>query len=180
MIVGIDPGLSGAVAILRPSYGNGANVFSTPTLTAKGKKQYAIAEMVRLLSKCSRVEGVIVILEDVHAMPGQGVTSMFSFGRGVGLWEGILAALQIPYQKVTPQVWKAAMGLRGKDKGASILLAQQRFPQLAATIGRNDGRAEALLMALYWSEKGEKNAGDGAKEPGKYSYQYREIPDSGR
>jgi crossover junction endodeoxyribonuclease RuvC len=93
-------------------------------------------------------------LELVHAMPGQGVTSMFSMGRGVGIWEGILAGLRIPFDTVTPQAWKKLLLGKGAgdDKNASILRAQALIPGAAEYLSRakDDGRAEAMLIAEYF------------------------------
>src|SRR5437868_5437346 len=103
MIVGIDPGLSGAVARIDQTASAWATVNDTPTMTVKSgpklKRAYSIPEMVDLL------QGNVgfVVIESVHAMPGQGVVSMFSMGYGLGLWVGIVAALGIPYEMVTPQ-----------------------------------------------------------------------------
>lgn len=148
-IIGIDPGLSGAIAFVA---GEGAaTVDSTPTVSSKkGKavrRDYNIVEMRDLLLSM-RDPHVVAFLEQVSAMPGQGVTSMFSFGRGVGLWEGLLVGLGIPFERVTPQRWKGSV-LAGtsKDKGAAILRAQQLFP--GVKIGKSDGKAEALLIATY-------------------------------
>ena len=83
-------------------------------------------------------------------MPGQGVSSMFQFGRGVGMYEGVLAALQVPITYVTPQAWQKAVSAReGKDAGRAR--AAELFPAYAQMFARkkDDGRADAALMA-YW------------------------------
>ena len=148
-IIGIDPGLTGAVAILPEGL-----FFDTPTASVKkgsSKKVYLVAEMVTILAIVDR-DNAHVYIEDVHAMPGQGVSSTFSFGRGYGLWEGIVAALGIPYTLVSPVRWKRAMmdGM-GKEKGASRVRAGQLFPQFADLLGlvKHHGRADALLIAEY-------------------------------
>ena len=151
-IIGIDPGLTGAVAVLPEGL-----FFDTPVASVKkgGKKVYLVAEMVRIFISYAvdaSSPDVHVYIEDVHAMPGQGVSSTFSFGRGYGLWEGIVAALGIPYTLVSPVRWKRAMmdGM-GKEKGASRVRAGQLFPQLADQLNRvkDHGRADALLIAEY-------------------------------
>jgi len=157
--VGIDPGLGGAVAVLHPD--GAISLYDTPTITVKKvsgtKRHYLPAEMVGdLLLAKNRSLGwdIRAALENVAARPGQGVTSMFSMGRGVGLWEGILAGLGIPYELVTPRVWKASFGL-GKDKRESIIRAQQLFPSAEVELRRrkDEGKAEALLIAEWLRRK---------------------------
>ena len=152
-ISGIDPGLTGAVAILPEGL-----FFDTPTASVKkgsSKKVYLVAEMASFIRSFgdSSDPHSHVYIEDVHAMPGQGVSSTFNFGRGFGLWEGIVAALGIPYTLIMPQRWQKEMlaGLPGKDKGASRVRAGQLFPHLANQLTRvkDHGRADALLIAEY-------------------------------
>jgi len=158
VVIGIDPGLDGAVVCL----GETAEVVSiedTPWISvkrAKGKKRvYLDMQMANMLRKRMEFTDVrMVAVESVHAMPGQGVTSMFSMGFGLGLWIGILSALQLPYQLVEPKKWKSVMRIpTGADKKASILQAQRLFPSAALIPDGcrvpHDGRAEALLIAEY-------------------------------
>lgn len=157
--IGIDPGQTGAIAVCIE--GDWA-VFDCPVLTVettnrKTKSGKSVkntpdpAGMAALLEKCN-YEGAHAYIEKVGAAPGQGVTSMFNFGKGYGMWLGILAALKIPYTLVTPQAWKKAMmaGM-AKEKAASIVRATQLFPEMAdrLTLKKHDGRAEALLIAEY-------------------------------
>ena len=151
MIIGIDPGQTGAVAIL---YGDsGVTIWDTPTeIVKKGKgtkTEYLPAEMAALLYVLP--SGCHCYLEKVGAMPGQGVTSMFNFGKGYGLWIGILAALNIPYTLVTPQAWKKDIMAGQSDKDAARGRAQQLFPKVASQLSRKKdiGRADALLIAEY-------------------------------
>lgn len=150
MIIGIDPGLSGAVAIIHDD-GKVAIVDTPTTLIKKGKKSkhdYLPVQMADILG--SR-EVCHVFIESVHAMPGQGSVSMFRFGEGYGLWIGIIAALGLPHTKVTPQAWKKALMAGIKDKDASRQRAQELFPQCVAELSRKKdiGRADALLIAEY-------------------------------
>jgi crossover junction endodeoxyribonuclease RuvC len=147
--IGIDSGLDGAVAILPDGI-----LIDTPTLTVEGKgkskkREYNVGGMVGVL-RPYRVGGCA--LEKVHAMPGQGVTSMFSMGVGVGLWRGILTSLLVRFEQPTPQRWQKEMldGM-GKGKDASRLRAIQLFPHLADQLSRkkDHGRADALLLAEY-------------------------------
>lgn len=151
--IGIDPGLSGAVAIINGEGSKGLGiadtVYDTPTGQIGNKNSYLPAEMAKQLILVGPCQALI---EKQQAMPKQGVTSTFSIGYGMGLWIGILAALSIPYEVVTPQAWKGAMmaGM-GRDKDASRLRAQQLWPQLTEQLNRkkDHGRAEALLIAEY-------------------------------
>jgi crossover junction endodeoxyribonuclease RuvC len=162
---GIDPGLTGAVGILDHN-GRLVSVVDTPTIAIrKGKTtkhDYLPSQMASILAG----KDVRVALEFVSAMPRQGVTSVFSFGRGTGIWEGILGALELPYCKVTPQAWKRALiGVgTGSNKAASILRAQQLIPGAASylTLKKHEGRAEALLIALWmYQHRAAGLAGDG-------------------
>ena len=160
--IGIDPGLSGAVAAL-DEQGKIITVQDVPVLTvkkAKGHKRvYVESQMATILEsiKASAPGGrdsLIVFLESVHAMPGQGVTSMFSMGTGLGIWLGILAALRIPYERVEPAKWKREMGIAsGSDKSASIVRASQLFPTASLSRKKDDGRADALLLAEWGRRK---------------------------
>lgn len=117
LIVGIDPGISGAIAIIDVKNDN-IEVFDVPTIKventnkkakAKTKQEYDKIAMGKLLGQYSKRK-VAIVMEKVHAMPGQGVTSMFNFGRGVGIWEGIFAVLGWEPELVTPQTWKKEYG----------------------------------------------------------------------
>ena len=150
MILGVDPGLAGAVAVLDPA-GAFVAVHDTPTLTlrvARGTRHdYDVPGMAALLAPYAGA-GLHVIIEASQAMPGQGVRSTFSTGYGYGLWVGILAALQVPYTPVRPVIWKKAFGL-GKDKEQAWLRAQQLFPSADLRLRKHHGRSEALLLGWY-------------------------------
>lgn len=152
---GIDPGLSGAIAMHSPVC---VNVFDIPTheIATNGKKRrkldlHALNIIVQRYAPACR----ICIIEDVHAMPKQGVSSSFSFGFTAGAIQAVVAANNIPYRLVTPQAWKKHFGLNA-DKDAARRMASQRLPNHAATWARvkDDGRAEAALIALYGAEIG--------------------------
>lgn len=152
--IGIDPGLSGAVAIID---GTEVKLFDAPTAeTGKGtKRDYLIPNMAQIIRNAVPYEedSAFVVIEAVHSMPKQGVASSFSFGRGLGIWEGIVAAYAIPYAKVAPQTWKKAMlaDMPRDSKDSSRIAATRLFPNAADMLSRkkDDGRAEALLMAEY-------------------------------
>jgi len=152
MIIGVDPGLSGAVAtlILHAKY---LSISDMPTfeLTRNGKKKREI--------DCSHLAGIFegdcvpdVWLEQVGAMPGQGTSSMFAFGQTVGIIKGIVATLQYPLHLVTPQVWKKALKVPA-DKDGARLVASRLMPWAADEwlLKKHDGRAEAALIAYYGS-----------------------------
>jgi len=149
--IGIDPGLSGAVAMLSSS-GSVLALDDTPVASVGKKHVYLPREMKRLIFELAASGEVIAVLEDVHAMPKQGVTSTFSLGRGAGLWEGILVGIGVPYELVKPELWKKIMmsGM-GKDKDASRVKALQLFPAAINSLAlkKHHGRADALLLAEY-------------------------------
>jgi len=152
MIIGIDPGQTGAVAVI---LGNGAvHLHDTPTESVKkgkgNKTEYLPSAMADIIADYEKHD-IHVFLESVHSMPGQGVSSTFNFGKGYGIWIGILAALNIPYTLVTPQAWKKVMMLGNSDKDAARGRAQQLFPESSKELSlkKHIGRADALLIAEY-------------------------------
>lgn len=154
VFIGIDPGLTGAVAAI-DEHGRLLTVQDTPILAVKKGKGvkhiYLDSQMVTVLRAC-KTTGVsaYVALESVHSMPKQGVASTFSTGVGVGLWRGIIAALELPLTTLEPRRWKVAMGIAvGADKNASIVRALQLFPAADLRRKKDHGRADALLMAAY-------------------------------
>lgn len=147
--IGIDPGLSGAIAII--DEGGGLTIVDTPAVVVKkpGRRDYLTSNMALLLRGCSDAAAA---LEMGIPMPSQASNTTYLMGRGGGLWEGILAAYGIPYDLVRPQAWKKALGIApGSDKGASRMLAQRLFPAYADLFARvkDDGRAEAALLAEH-------------------------------
>jgi crossover junction endodeoxyribonuclease RuvC len=153
-IIGIDPGLSGAVAVLTGA--GGLIVIDMPTMTiernGKAKRQVSATELGRILSG-AKSDDCHVYVEKVSAMAGQGVTSVFSFGRSFGMIEGILAALHMPVTYVAPATWTKAIN-RGAGKDASRARAMELFPANQEDFKRvkDDGRADAALIA-YWGMK---------------------------
>lgn len=142
--IGVDPGKKGGYAIID----NGAvDVFPW-------SDQGFVDNMADAMN-CGKC---IAAVEKVGAMPGQGVTSMFSFGQSYGFIMGVLRALGISYQLVPPAVWKREFGLLRADKQASIETCKQLFPGVSLLPGEqcrkdSDGMAEALLIALYAQRK---------------------------
>jgi len=141
-IIGIDPGKSGGIAVIADLV-TGPHV-DTCKLSGTERDIYDALEPY-----CQWVlQGVPckAYIEKVHARPGQGVTSMFTFGRNYGFLRGLLIALGIPFEEVTPQKWQKAMGCMSKgDKNVTKQKAQQLFPDLKIT----HATADALLIAEY-------------------------------
>lgn len=146
MIIGIDPGLSGAIAVL-DEQGVLREAFDMPVFKIKGKSQMDVYALGRLLAAVPKPNRAVI--EQVGAMPGQGVTSMFNFGFSTGTVHGVLGAFQIPLTLVTPQRWKGYFRL-GSDKDQSRQAAGRLWPT-AAFFGRvkDAGRAEAALIARW-------------------------------
>lgn len=150
MILAIDPGAKGALAFFDPSKGT-LDIVDCPTVEVKrGAKIKTEISPQMVAAIIGSRQPSQAIIEKVGAMPGQGVSSMFQFGRGVGMYEGVLAALQIPVTYVTPQAWQKAMGVRDGKDGARARAAEL-YPAYAQMFSRkkDDGRADAALMA-YW------------------------------
>ena len=148
MHIGIDPGLTGAIAKVQ---GGNIEVWDMPTLELR-KKRFVNAPMLADLISSIRTPECEVFLERVSARPGQGVTSMFSFGTSCGIIQGIIAALHLPLTLVSPQEWRKKMGVpKGKD-GSRLRILELR-PDLAFRFSRkkDHGRADAVLLALYGS-----------------------------
>lgn len=139
--IGIDPGKKGALAII---YGDGT-IYVTPF--DEGRYINALADVA------NSDDDAICCLEHVSAMPGQGVTSMFSFGENFGFIQGVLSVLNLPYQLVRPQKWKKEYSITA-DKNVAVSVCKRLFPQVSLLASErcrkdNDGMAEALLMAEY-------------------------------
>lgn len=154
--IGIDPGLSGAVGVLVD--GNFHKVLDIPTtLRGSGSVKYEIdaAGLRReiLDSYYPSDDKVEVLLERVNAMPGQGVSSVFSLGDSFGVCRAVVSSLKLPLHLVPPAKWKKHFGLNS-DKEKSRALAAKLFPEAPLHLKKHADRAEALLMARYlWETK---------------------------
>lgn len=147
--IGIDPGFTGAIAYYWPEE-NYIELYDMPVYkNPKGKTELNLHELHQIL-KPETDDLCTAMIEQVAAMPGQGVSSMFRFGQSYGATQMAVAAHKIPMHFVTPAKWKSHFGL-SRDKGVSRSLASQRFPKQADLFSRSkdDGRAEATLIALY-------------------------------
>lgn len=149
-ILGVDPGASGALVILDTEK-NTLSVFDMPTVEIKrgtrNVRQVSAQLLVDIIAPFA-VDHAYV--EKVGAMPGQGVSSMFAFGRAAGVVEGVLAALHIPTTYITPQEWQKAMRVIG-GKDGSRNRASQLWPTQSTHFARvkDDGRSDAALIAAY-------------------------------
>lgn len=151
-IIGIDPGLTGAIALYEPII-EILHTFEMPVIAAgtKSKRIIDALELSRMVdSWCKRFTIKKVVIERVHAMPSQGVTSVFSFGMGYGVVLGILAANTLPVEMVTPQSWKKDLKVPALKDG-SRARASEIFPQHSGQWNKAkwDGRAEAAMIAYY-------------------------------
>lgn len=162
-ILGIDPGLDGALAWLakRPKGGYDLTIWDFPKLTVKvGKANREVISIYELAADMPSMPADRAIIEAVHAMPKQGVTSSFSFGDGFGTVKTMVAFLGIPQRLVEPSVWTRMVGLKsGATKDEHARLAMQTFPEHAGLFrgprgGALDGRADAALIALYGLQLG--------------------------
>lgn len=154
MILAIDPGASGALAFFNLTAGT-LDIIDMPTVEVKrGNKDKREISPQMLAALIAARSPTTAVLERVGAMPGQGSSSMYQFGRGVGMVEGVLAALHIPTEYVTPQAWQKAVGARdGKDGNRQR--AAELFPAYAHLFARkkDDGRADAALMAFWRAQR---------------------------
>lgn len=152
IFAGVDPGKTGALAILYPD--NSVEFFDVPRVKLKGKDAPAYAEWQTSWSNALAFAGVDnTVIEHVAARPGQGVSSMFKFGQTLGFAHAIVLGVR-PRPAIrftTPAQWKGKLGLLNSNKGASREKAVSLFPGVESRLTRakDDGRAEALLIAHY-------------------------------
>lgn len=151
-ILGIDPGVSGALVLV--SDGD-LHVHDMPVVEVRGKRVIDAARLTGLLSTGFPFRPDMVVLEHVQGVQGSGATSAFAFGRGFGLVEGVVTALGLPLTLVRPQTWTKALGV-SRDKGQHRLTAGQLWPRHAALFARvkDDGRADAALLCHWYARHG--------------------------
>ena len=154
-IIGIDPGLSGAIAILQNN--KVINIFDIPVMSEgkKNKRQLNSALLVNLIKEnINNGEEVVVVVEQVNAMPGQGVTSMFNFGQTFGALKGICAALELPIFFVRPSKWKKHFELINSSKDASRTKAIEMYPNLSNQLAKKKdvNKSDAILIARFFSD----------------------------
>ena len=157
IIFGIDPGVSGAISIMENK--KVLEVYEMPTMIdgKKNKKQINGSQVTNIfkerLSSDSDKE-IVVVVEHVNAMPGQGVTSMFNFGQSFGVIKGICSALSLPIYFVRPTKWKKYFNLIKTNKDASRTKVIQIYPKISSKISRkkDSNRADAILIARYFND----------------------------
>ena len=155
IIFGIDPGVSGAICVLKK--GRILEVYEMPTMIdgKKNKRQVNGAEVTNIfLKNLNNEDKAKVVVEHVTAMPGQGVTSMFNFGQSFGVVKGICAALKLPIYFVRPVKWKKHFNLINTNKDASRTKVIEIFPYISSKISRkkDSNKADSILIAKYFEE----------------------------
>ena len=157
LIIGIDPGIKGAICILKD--GVVINVFDMPVMPV-GKKNKSQVNGSQIYNEILKVtenkdkQDVKVVIEQVSAMPGQGVTSMFNFGQSYGVLKGIFSAMQIPMDFVSPVKWKKYFNLINTQKDSSRTKAIEFFPYISAKLSRKKdaNKADAILIASFYHQ----------------------------
>ena len=154
-IIGIDPGLSGGIAILEDN--KIKELFDMPVMPdgKKNKRQLNSALLVKLIKdNIESLENTIMVVEQVNAMPGQGVTSMFNFGQTFGAIKGICAALGLPIFFVRPAKWKKHFELINSSKDSSRTKAIEMYPSISEKLSKKKdvNKSDAILIGRYYSE----------------------------
>ena len=157
LIIGIDPGISGSICFFED--GKILDVVEMPTMTEgkKNKRQVngsqVYNEILKRIKQADKKD-IKVIIEQVSAMPGQGVTSMFNFGQSFGVIKGICAALSLPIYFVRPTKWKKHFNLIKTNKDASRTKVIEAYPEISSKLYRkkDSNRADAILIASYYYE----------------------------
>ena len=157
LIIGIDPGISGSICFFKD--GKILDVIEMPTMTEgkKNKKQVNGSQIYNeILKRVNKLEisDIRVIVEQVSAMPGQGVTSMFNFGQSFGILKGICSAMQLPIYFVRPAKWKKHFNLINSEKDASRTRAIEIFPYFSSQLSKKKdaNKADAILIASFYYE----------------------------
>ena len=161
-IIGIDPGISGSICFFED--GKILEVIEMPVMTEgkKNKKQVNGAQIYNEFSKRinkKQDDEVRVVIEQVSAMPGQGVTSMFNFGQSFGILKGICSAMQLPMFFVRPAKWKKYFNLINSQKDASRTRAIEIFPYFSTQLSKkkDSNKADAILIASFYYETYQKD-----------------------
>ena len=161
LIIGIDPGISGSICFLED--GIIKDVLEMPTMTEgkKNKKQVNGSQIFNEISfriKTYEKKNIKVVIEQVSAMPGQGVTSMFNFGQSFGILKGICGAMQLSIYFVRPAKWKKYFNLINSEKDASRTRAIEIFPYFSTQLSKkkDSNKADAILIASFYYETHQK------------------------
>ena len=157
IIIGIDPGLSGSICFFED--GKILDVVEMPTMAEgkKNKKQVNGSQIYNeILKRTSNLDksDIKVVIEQVSAMPGQGVTSMFNFGQSYGILKGICSAMQLPVYFVRPAKWKKYFNLINSEKDASRTRAIEIFPYFSSQLSKkkDSNKADAILISSFFYE----------------------------
>ena len=157
LIIGIDPGISGSICFFED--GTILDVIEMPTMTEgkKNKRQVNGSQIYNEILKKTvgfNKENIRVVIEQVSAMPGQGVTSMFNFGQSFGMLKGICSAMQLPMYFVRPAKWKKHYNLINSQKDASRTRAIEIFPYFSSQLSKkkDSNKADAILIASFYYE----------------------------
>ncbi len=157
LIIGIDPGISGSVCFFEG--GKILDVIEMPTMIdgKKNKRQVNGSQIYNeILKRINKKEkhNIRVVIEQVSAMPGQGVTSMFNFGQSFGILKGMCSAMQLPMYFVRPAKWKKYFGLINSEKDASRTKAIEMFPYFSSYLSKkkDSNKADAILIASFYYE----------------------------
>ena len=157
IIIGIDPGISGSICFFED--GKIIDIIEMPVMSdgKKNKRQVNGAQVYNeILKRINKSEkhNVRVVIEQVSAMPGQGVTSMFNFGQSFGILKGICSAMQLPLYFVRPAKWKKYFGLINSEKDASRTKAIEMFPYYSSNLSKkkDSNKADAILIASFYYE----------------------------
>ena len=157
LVIGIDPGISGSICFFQD--GKIIDVVEMPTMIEgkKNKKQVNGSQIFNeILERVKKIDkkDIRVIIEQVSAMPGQGVTSMFNFGQSYGILKGICSAMQLPMYFVRPAKWKKYFNLINSEKDASRTRAIEVFPYFSSQLSRkkDSNKADAILLASFYYE----------------------------
>ena len=154
-IIGIDPGLSGAIAVMHDKKVISMHDMPVMAEGKKNKRQLNSSQLVNIIKdNINEDEETIVVVEQVNAMPGQGVTSMFNFGQTFGAIKGVCAALKLPIFFVRPSKWKKHFELINSSKDASRTKVIEMYPTLSGQLARKRdvNKSDAILIAKFYFE----------------------------
>ena len=154
-IIGIAPGLSGAIAVMHDKKVINMYYMSVMAEGKKNKRQLNSSQLVNIIKEnINEDEDTIVVVEQVNAMPGQGVTSMFNFGQTFGAIKGVCAALKLPIFFVRPSKWKKHFELINSSKDASRTKVIEMYPTLSGQLAkkRDVNKSDAVLIAKFYFE----------------------------
>jgi len=155
LIFGIDPGVSGAISIIENK--KIIEVYEMPTMIdgKKNKRQVNGSQVANIIKeRLKDNKEIVIVVEHVNAMPGQGVTSMFNFGQSFGVIKGVCSALSLPIYFVRPTKWKRHFNLIKTNKDASRTKVIEIYPEISSKLSRkkDSNKADAILIARYFND----------------------------